>query len=94
MQIEPTGPTSFTRGLTARAAWIGPLSGFVCSALVTLIGRAVGFEYRRELAMAVCFVVMVFVTGYYTGKLRTQPASVIGLAVVSGAVGALIASWY
>ena len=82
--------TSFTQRLTAREAWIGPASGFVCSVLVTLIGRRAGFEYRRETASAVFFVVSVFVTGYFNGQLRARPAWIVALAIVSAFAGAAI----
>ena len=73
-----------------REVWIGPAAGFVCSALVTLIGRKVGFEYRRETSMAVFFVVSVLVTSYLNGQLRAQPARVTAFAIVTAAVSAAI----
>ena len=93
MQVEPAPKTSFARRLTARSAWIGPAWGFVCSALVTLIGGAAGFPYRHEASLAVFFVVFVLVSSYYNGRLKTQPAYVVGLAMVGAAVGAAIAHW-
>ncbi len=93
MQVEPSPQTSFTRRLRARTAWIGPAWGLVCAALVTLIGRTADFEYRREASMAVFFLVFVLVSGYYNGRLKTRPASVVGLAIVSATVAAVIARW-
>jgi len=90
MQLEPTSNPLPSHRLTMREAWIGPAAGFVCSALVTLIGRKVGFEYRRETSMAVFFVVAVFVTSYLNGQLRTHPARVTVFAIVAAAVSAAI----
>jgi hypothetical protein len=93
MRVEPTSETAFERRLTGRAAWIGPASGFACSVLVTLIGRATDFAYRRETSMAVFFLVSILVTGYYSGRLTRRPASVVGLAIVASAVAVAIARW-
>ena len=93
MQPEPTSKSSLARRLTARDAWIGPASGFVCSALVTLIGRSAEFEYRREASMAVFFVVAVLVGGFYSGRLKSQPAGVVALAFFAAVVSVAMVRW-
>jgi hypothetical protein len=93
MQITHGSKPSFGRRLVAREAWIGPASGFVCALLVSLIGRATGFEYRSEVSMALFFIVMVFVGSYYNGRLKARPLTVVTVAIVSAAVSAAIAHY-
>ena len=93
MQPEPTSKPSFARRLTARDAWIGPVSGFVCSVVVTLIGRSANFEYRREASMIVFFLVSVIVSGFYNGRLKTHPAGTLALALFAAAVSVAVVRW-
>ena len=83
-------PTPFA---IARTVWIGPACGFVCSVIMTLVGRKLDYEYRREASMSVYFVVMMLVSGYYNGKLRARPAEVVGLAILFAAGAVAIARW-
>ncbi len=90
MQVGSNTDASRQRSDSSKRIWIPPASGFAASVLMTLIGRATAFEYRREASIALFYVVMVLVGGYYDGRLTTRPAAVIGVAVVLGAVGAVI----
>lgn len=90
MQVGGNTDASRQRSDSLKRTWIPPACGFATSALITLIGRATDFEYRREASMAMFYVVMVLVGGYYDGRLMTRPVAVIGVAVLFGAFGAVI----
>ena len=92
MPVDRDSADSY-KPLIGKAAWIPPLCGFIASVLAAAIGRLTHFEYRREVTMGVFYVVMILVGGHYNGRLVRQPASVIGLAVLLGAVGAAIMHW-
>lgn len=93
MQTESTAQLSFTRRLLARESWIGPVCGFISAVTVSLIGRALHLEYRREIASAVFFLVLVLVGTYYNGKLKKHPFKFVAWAIVSALVGVAITRW-
>ena len=78
---------------SSKIVWIPPICGLVASVLAGLVLRYTGYEYRHEISMATYFVVSILVGGYYNGRLKSRPASVIGLAVLFGAVGATLMHW-
>ena len=78
----------------ARTAWIGPACGLVCSMIMILIGRRLDYQYRHEASMSVYFLVMILVSGYYNGKLGTQPAGVVGLAILGAAGAVAMVRWF
>jgi hypothetical protein len=88
MHVEPgttTPPAPSFRDIS-----VGPLCGFVSSALVTVVGQHFHWPYRREAALAMYFVVSVLVTEYRKGRLRTHPANVLAFAAIFAAIGAAI----
>ena len=94
MQTELTTQRSFKDKFFARESWMGPVSGFVCSVAVLMVGRILHFEYRRELSSAVFFLVMVLVSTHYDGKLKKRPVANVGWAVAAALVGAAITHWF
>jgi hypothetical protein len=93
VQTDSSLQASFTRRLFAREAWIGAAWGFVCAVSVSLIGRALNFEYRHEVSSAVFFLVFVLVTTHYNGRLRKRPVTFGGLALVGAIAGVALARW-
>ena len=90
MREERAEKKGFRQELTSKDAWVPPACGFVASVLVSVIGRATGFEYRSETAFAAFLLVSALVGSYRSEFLRTRPLLALGISLASTVLGVAI----
>jgi hypothetical protein len=78
MREEGAEKKSFRRELTSKDTWVPPACGFVASVLVSVIGRATGFEHRSDAAFATFLLVATLVSSYRSEFLKEKPLLAIG----------------
>ena len=93
MRYDRAAQKSFMQEFTAKDTWVPPACGVVASILVSVIGRAVQFEYRSEAGIGTFLLVASLVRDYRSGLLKEKPIIAIAASLASGTLGAAIMFW-